>query len=147
MLQIPAIPGLTLAVLAELKSCDLNINAFCLFSRVFHFTWYIHLCDSANGLPCRSISSTRCITSATHTLGLIGFQAILLLTHQNRKYKVVHIAYYLPHLDIWPCIRKELGAFPDGDLISAPIDAKAVTELYSRVRVCLFNYLLRVYPL
>jgi hypothetical protein len=35
-----------------------------------------------------------------YALGLIGFQAVLLLLQQNRKYKVVHILAYLPRLDI-----------------------------------------------
>jgi hypothetical protein len=34
------------------------------------------------------------------TLGITGFQVVLLLLQQNRKYKVVHILAYLPHLDI-----------------------------------------------
>jgi hypothetical protein len=35
-----------------------------------------------------------------HTLGVIGFQAGLLLFQQNRKYKFAHIVAYLPCLDV-----------------------------------------------
>jgi hypothetical protein len=35
-----------------------------------------------------------------YTLGLIGFQAVLLLLQQNLKYTVFHILPYMPRLDI-----------------------------------------------
>jgi hypothetical protein len=35
---------------------------------------------------------------------------------------------------ILPFIRKKYGPFPGGDLISAPIDAKAIAQLFCRIR-------------
>jgi hypothetical protein len=43
-----------------------------------------------------------------YSLGLTDFLAMLLLIQQNLKYKFVDIQAYLPHLDIWQGIRKEL---------------------------------------
>jgi hypothetical protein len=67
---------------------------------------------------------------------LIGFQDILLLLHQNRKYDV-HILDNLPCLDMAAKANEKSGCVPRnsmGNLISAPVDTNAIAEFYIRVR-------------
>jgi hypothetical protein len=75
-----------------------------------------------------------------YTLGFTVFQAVLLLLQQNGEYEVAHILAYLPRLDIVMKLNgkpgrvpKLYGPFSGGDLISAPIDANAIAELYSPI--------------
>jgi hypothetical protein len=69
----------------------------------------------------------------SHTVRLIGFQAVMLLLQQNRKSKVVHILAYVPRLDI--AVRtngksgRVSGPFPGSDLISGPADANAIAAI------------------
>jgi hypothetical protein len=48
-------------------------------------------------MACHSILSIALLQP--YTFSLIGFQAILLVLLQNRKWNVIHILAYLPYLD------------------------------------------------
>jgi hypothetical protein len=67
---------------------------------IFHIIWRIHLYDSAYGLICHKISSSRHIASAIHPWFDWFPCRFSIVTSVDRKYKVVHVLAYLPSLDI-----------------------------------------------
>lgn len=95
----------------------------------------IHLYDSAIGITCHSISSSRCNTSAIQPW--CGFHAVLLLLHQNRKYEVVHSRLIcLPYLRL----KGKSGRASGTPLLSCAL--VCVICSYER-----YEYLLRVHRL
>jgi hypothetical protein len=110
---------------------------FIKFIPMFHFIWRIRLCDSANGLTCRILAS--CRSTSTKQLWSDWFTSHLVVV--SAEWKIWSCPYpgFLSRLDIAVTpngksrhvVRKRSGHF-HGDLISAPVDANTIAELYSR---------------
>jgi hypothetical protein len=64
--------------------------------------------------------------------GLTGFEVVLLLLQQNRKYEVVHPLAYLPRLGIAVRPNGEFGRV-SGNSTDHFQAANAIAELYSRI--------------